>query len=501
VDIALDRTSETPLYLQVLNALRGMILSGSLPPGFRLPPERGLAGTLAVNRSTVLAAYRELKAEGLVDAHVGRGTVVLAQPFATPGPEPRGELPWRQLFRADALVQDPLVRDLLDLTERADVISFAAGLPAPELVPLEALRALLADIFAEVGPDVLLHCPTEGLGPLREALAELMERRGISCSPADVLVLSGSQQGIDLVARVLLDPGDVVVVEQPSFFGALQVFRAAQARPVGVPVDEDGMRPDALEAVLQRYRPKLIYTLPSFQNPSSAVLSPARRMRLLELSYQYQVPVLEDDPYSELAYDGPPPPSLRALDRRGHVIYLSTFSKSLFPGMRLGWIAAPTAMHRQLVLAKQIVDLHSNTPGQWLLERFLRQGRYPTHIARVREAYRERRATVDATLRGAGIPGLEWRLPAGGFYFWCRLPEEVHTGRLLAHAAAAGVSFLPGGACFVDDPGAGFARLNFTYPPADRLAEGIGRFAAAVREVLGAPPLVSRAAGGTRPIV
>jgi DNA-binding transcriptional MocR family regulator len=501
VDITLDRTSETPLYLQLLNAMRDMIVSGALPPGFRLPPERRFADTLAVNRSTVLAAYRELKAEGLVDAHVGRGTVVLAHPFAAPAPEPRGELSWRQLFRPDALAQDPLVRDLLALTERSDLVSFAVGLPAPELVPMETLRRLLDDIFERVGPDVLLHCPTEGLPQLRQALADLMTARGIAASPADVLVLSGSQQGIDLVARVLIEPGDVVVVEQPSFFGALQVFRAAQARLVGVPTDDDGMRPDALESVLQRYRPKLIYTLPSFQNPSSAVLSPARRLRLLELAYQYQVPVLEDDPYSDLAYDGPPPLSLKALDRRGHVMYLSTFSKVLFPGLRLGWIAAPPAMLRQLVLAKQIVDLHSNTPGQWLLERFLREGHYPPHLARVRAAYRERREVVEGALRAAAVPGLEWRRPAGGFYFWCRLPEGVPTGRLLARAAETGVSFLPGGTCFVDDPGAAFARLNFTYPPAGRVAEGVGRFAAAVHDVLAEPARAGLPAAGTRPIV
>ncbi len=501
MDITLDRTSDTPLYLQLLNSMREMILAGALPPGFRLPPERRFAETLAVNRSTVLAAYRELKSEGLVDAHVGRGTVVLAKRFEAPATEPRGELAWRQLFRPDALVQDPLVRDLLELTERSDLVSFAVGLPAPELVPMKMLRRLLGDIFERVGPDVLLHCPTEGHPPLREALADLMAARGIAARPADVLVLSGSQQGIDLVARVLIEPGDVVVVEQPSFFGGLQVFRAAQARLVGVPTDADGMRPEALEAVLQRYRPKLIYTLPSFQNPSAAVLSPARRARLLELAYQFQVPVLEDDPYSELAYDGPPPLSLKAFDRRGHVMYLSTFSKVLFPGLRLGWIAAPPAMVRQLVLAKQIVDLHSNTPGQWLLERFLREGHYPAHLARVRAAYRDRRDEVERALSAAAVPGLEWQRPAGGFYFWCRLPEGVATGRLLARAAELGVSFLPGGACFVDDPGAAFARLNFTYPPADRLAEGVGRFAVALRDVLSEPARAGHLAAGTRPIV
>jgi DNA-binding transcriptional MocR family regulator len=501
VDFAVDRDSATPIYLQILNRTRSMILTGELPPGFRLPPERRLADALGVNRSTVLAAYRELKAEGLVDAHVGRGTVVLAQRYGEAPPAPHDEIAWRQLFRPGAVTQDPLVRDLLDLSERPGLISFAAGLPDPELVPLELLRRLLAEAIERVGPEIMLHCPTEGLMPLREAIAALMRSRGAECTAADVLVLSGSQQGIDLVARVLLEPGDAVAVEQPSFFGALQVFRSAQARLVGVPVDDDGMRPDALEAVLQRYRPKLIYTLPSFQNPSSALLSPERRQRVLELSYRYQAPLLEDDPYSELAFEGSPPLPLRALDRGGHVLYLSTFSKLLLPGLRLGWIVAPQPMLRQLILAKQVVDLHSNTPGQWLLARFLLDGHFPAHVARVREAYRARRDTVDRALRDAAVPGLEWRRPAGGFYFWCRLPEGTSTGRLLARAAEAGVSFLPGRACHVDEPGDARVRLNFTHPPAGRLAEGIARFAAALRAVAGEPRAAARAGSGTRPIV
>jgi len=501
MEIAVDRTSQTPIYLQILNRIREMILAGDLPPGLRLPPERRLAEALAVNRSTVLAAYRELKAEGLVGAHVGRGTVVLAQRYGELPAAPRGELPWRQLFRPDAVTQDPLVRDLLDVSDRPGLISLAAGLPAPELVPLDALRRLAVETLARVGPEIFLHSPTEGLTALREAIASLMRARGADCAAEDVLVLSGSQQGIDLVARVLLDPGDAVVVEQPSFFGALQAFRAAQARLVGVPVDDDGMRPDALEAVLQRYRPKLIYTLPSFQNPSSALLSAERRQRVLELAYRFQVPVLEDDPYSDLAYDGAPPLPLRALDRGGQVLYLSTFSKVLFPGLRLGWIVAPPPMLRQLILAKQVVDLHSNTPGQWLLARFLEDGHYPAHVARVRPAYRERRDAFERDLRAAAIAGLTWRRPAGGFYFWCRLPEGASAGRLLARAAEAGVSFLPGRACFADEPAAELVRLNFTYPPADRLAEGVTRFATALRDLVEAPRPAARATAGTRPIV
>ena len=401
------------------------------------------------------------------------------------------------------------MRDLLDLSERPGLISFAAGLPAPELVPMATLQRLLAETLAEVGPDIMLHSPTEGLTALREAIAELVRSRGIDVRGRPTCWCSRARsRGSTWWRACCSSPGDVVVVEQPSFFGALQVFRAAQARLVGVPIDDDGMRPDALEAVLQRYRPKLIYTLPSFQNPSSALLSAARRQRVLELAYQYQVPILEDDPYSELAYEGSPPLPLRALDRGGQVLYLvHLLEAAASPGC--GWAGSwrRRPMLRQLILAKQIVDLHSNTPGQWLLARFLRRRPLPAPRARACARPTARGATSSiAALREAAVPGLEWQRPAGGFYFWCRLPDGASPGRLLARAAEAGVSFLPGRACFVDDPDAAHVRLNFTYPPADRIAEGVSRFAAALRDVVeraqdrrpGAPPAPGRSceAGG-----
>lgn len=501
MEILIDRSSPTPIYLQICQQIRGMIASGALPAGFRLPPERRLAAALGVTRGTVLAAYRELRADALVDAHVGRGTVVLAQRFQA-APLSRVGLPWNQLFRAGASrAQDPLVRDLLELSERQDVVSLAIGLPAPELLPSTTLRVLLDEVMGEAGAAALLHCPTEGHTPLRETLAEFMAARGIRCDPAQVLVTSGSQQGLDLAARVFVDPGDPVVVEEPSYFGGLQAFRAAQARLVPVPADEEGMRTDVLESVLQRQRPKLIYVLPTFQNPSGHVMSLARRRHLLELASSFQVPVLEDDPYSELRYEGDALPSLRALDESGVVIYLSTFSKTLFPGMRVGWLAAPRAVVRQFALVKQSVDLHSSTPGQFLVERFIRRGHWAPFVRACRSRYAERRDAMLDALAHEAPPGTTWRRPEGGFYVWCRLPAGVAMTRLLGAAAERGVSFLPGRACFVDEPGAEFVRLNFSYAPEDRLRDGVRRLAAAIRAATGQPKPAADAAIETRPIV
>ncbi|NIM20782.1 MAG: aminotransferase class I/II-fold pyridoxal phosphate-dependent enzyme [Candidatus Latescibacteria bacterium] len=502
LDIIIDRDSSVPIYLQIVQRIRDLINSGALLPGFRLPPERRLAEALGVNRSTVFQAYRELKTDALVGAHVGRGTVVVHR--ASPESE-LGEvrkLSWGQLVREGRTRQpDPLLRDLLQLTERQDVISLAIGLPDPELLPLEAFREIQEKLFEDVGAQVMLHCPTEGHTPLRETLSEWMAMRAIHCDASEVLVLSGSQQGLDLAARLFLDPGDTVIVEEPSYFGALQVFRAAQARLIGVPTDSNGMCTDVLARILERYRPKLIYTLPTYQNPSGAVMSLERRHHLLELAYRHHIPIIEDDPYSELRYDGEPIPPLKALDDHGYVLYLSTFSKILFPGLRIGWLVAPRPVINQFVLVKQAVDLHSNTPGQWIMDRFMRDGRYEPHINSARNVYARRRDMMEEALIRHQIPDFTWRKPTGGFYFWCRLPDDVERSQLLTQAAEAGVSFLPGWPCFAFGTDESHVRLNFSYASPEQISEGVARLMAVVQRATFEPPLARRAQIGTSPIV
>jgi DNA-binding transcriptional MocR family regulator len=502
VDIRIDRDSTVPIYLQICSGIKEMILSGKLPEGFRLPPERRLAQALGVNRSTVLSAYRELKADALVDAHVGRGTSVVPRRFAGTSASRPQPLPWRQLVREGLTeAQDPLVRDLLELSERSDVISLSVGLPAPELLPLETLGTLWAELMDEVGPGMLLHSPTEGLTPFRETLCRLMVARGIRCSPAEVLVLSGSQQGLDLAARIFLAPGDAVVVERPTFFGALQIFHRAQARVLGVPTDAEGMRTDALESLLERQRPKLIYTLPTFQNPSGVVMGLERRRRLLELAHRFQVPVLEDDPYCDLRYEGEPLPSLKALDEQGYVIYLSSFSKVLFPGLRIGWLVAPRPAARQFALAKQAVDLHSSTVGQFLLDRFVRDGHYARHVKAVRTEYALRRDLMDEALRAEAPSGVSWAKPAGGFYYWLSFPDAIRQSQLLARAAELRVSFLPGDACYADEPGENRLRLNFTFAPPEKIRDGVGRLMEAFRLAASGAGTGRQEGAATPPIV
>ena len=480
LEISIDRESSEPIFRQVVREIRDLIRSGALPEGFRLPPERRLAEALGVNRSTIFNAYRELKALGLVDAHVGRGTAVLKAP--APIQESIG-VPWRQFFRESvARSHDPIIADLLALTESEDMISFSIGLPAPELLPLDILGEYTAELIRDVGPPLLLHCPTEGHTPLRATLAQWVAARGIRARTSDVLILSGSQQGLDLVARTFIDPGDSIIVEEPTYIGALQSFRMAGARIVGIPVDQEGMRTDILASILERERPKLIYTLPTFQNPSGAVMNVDRRRHLLELALRWHVPILEDDPYSELRYEGEPLPALKALDENDLVLYMSTFSKALFPGLRIGYLVTPPVVLRQLALAKQGADLHANSFSQYLLERFVREGHFASHIERSKGVYRRRRDRMAAALAKDASIGLEYEVPNGGFYIWCGLPDGVEQSALLANAAARGVVFLPGRACYPTEPTENCLRLNFSHASEDAIDLGIERLLESVRE-------------------
>jgi DNA-binding transcriptional MocR family regulator len=475
--VSLDRTDSQPLYLQIKDQIRDLIWSGDLPVGARLPPERELAASLGVNRTTVSSAYSELAADGLVVGHVGRGTVV-CPPARVRGPtrasSPPQPLPWAEFFLGER-AQDPLIRELVALCVQEDVISLAGGVPAPDLYPVERFAQAMDTVLRRQGRTLLQYCPTEGHLDLRIALAEMAGKRGIATLPENVLVLSGSQQGLDLVARAMIEPGTPVLVEAPSYLGALSAFRAAGARLLSVPLDEDGMRVDALERLLARHRPQLIYTLPTFQNPSGKVMSAERRQALLCLAQRYQVPVLEDDPYGELYYGDPPPLPIKSSDSYGHVIYLSTFSKILLPGIRLGWLIAPRRVVDHLASIKQHADLNSNTPAQWALVEFIRQGWLEEHLAMLRQAYPRRLEAMLSALREFVPRGMRWNQPAGGLHLWCHLQGGLRTRDLLVEAARRRVAFVAGEAFYADDGGQSELRLNYSYCEKEEIREGVQR--------------------------
>lgn len=482
--VELNRDSDTPFYMQIFGQIKRQIIAGEIMPGFRLPPERKLAESLGINRTTVLNAYRELKAEGLIGSRVGRGTVVLstlrdeAALLGDRVPEP----PWNQVFSKYAHGIDSfIVQDLLTLANRKDVISFATGIASPDSGPIQALAGIENEIVQHKNYRGLLHSPTEGFSVLRELICGLMQPRGVYCQHDEVMLLAGSQQGIDLTARIMLDPGDIVLVEEPSFFPAFQAFKAAGVRVVGVPVDDRGMRVDMLEPILYRYRPKLVYTIPNFHNPTGSEMSLERRKQLLELAYKHRVLILEDDAYADLCYDGQPLPTLKSMDSDGYVIYLSTFSKTIYSGLRLGWMVAHKKAVKKFAAAKQIMDLHSSSLSQWIVERFVTNGGLKRHIPEICKEYRIKRDAMYDALVQYAPPDALWNRPRGGYYIWCRLPDKVAAKHLITEAAKRKVAFVPGTAFYITEQGDNYIRLNFTFAPLKDITEGVKRLGEAMK--------------------
>jgi DNA-binding transcriptional MocR family regulator len=476
--IQLDRGSPTPIYLQIVQRLREQILGGMFPEGGRLPPSRKLAETLGINRSTVVQAYNVLWSEGLVESRVGRGTVVRPPADVEPDETPISPPPWRMLFVPEPETVEQEVRGLLELFSHENVISLAAGLPPPELYPMEEIERVTRDVLAREGRALLQWCPVEGYLPLRKLVADRMP----GLSPREVLILTGSTQGLFLLARTLIEPGDSVIVEAPTYLGALKAFQSVGARLVGVPVDEKGANMKMLGNVLARTNPKFIYTIPEFQNPTGTSMSLDRRRALLDLAYRYRIPVVEDDPYSPLRYDADPLPSLKDLDTRGHVIHLSTYSKILCPGLRVGWLAAQKPVIERLTATKYLLDILTNTLSQAMVFELSRLGLLEEHMERMRREYRKRRDAMIAALE-RHCPDLSFIRPEGGYFIWCRLPKGLSAKELLKEALGRGVSFLIGEIFYPDGRGQDRIRLTFTSQPPSAIEEGVRALGEALRHL------------------
>jgi 2-aminoadipate transaminase len=376
------------------------------------------------------------------------------------------------------------VREILKVAEQPDVLSFAGGLPAPELFPVEAIARAHATVLASSGGAALQYSTTEGYAPLREWIAAHLARRGIPAHIDELLITSGSQQGIDLIARIFLDPGDVVLVENPTYLAAIQAFAAYQVRLVAVPSDEGGMQVARLAELIELHRPKLIYLVPSFQNPQGTTLSQDRRAQLAELAAAYRVVVLEDDPYGELSFDGPPPRPIAACGR-GNVIYLSTFSKTLAPGLRIGWIWGDAALVRKATIAKQAADLQTATLSQRAVANLLATFDYQAHVAQICAVYRERCQAMLTALATHLPAGCRWIAPTGGMFVWLQLPGGLRADAVFPAAVARKVAFVPGNAFFIEDVRHEFLRLNFSNRPPQLIVEGMHRLGGAIAEVAG----------------
>ena len=376
------------------------------------------------------------------------------------------------------------VREILKIAERPDIISFAGGLPAPELFPVDVIARAHAEVFAEEGAAALQYSTTEGWLPLREWLAARMKARGIESAADRVLITSGSQQGIDLVGKIFLEPGDTVLVENPSYLAALQCFSGYEASLIGVDSDDEGLLIDQVEQAIKSARPKFIYTVSDFQNPRGTSLSFERRAQLIELSRRYQLPILEDDPYGDLRYRGERPPALAAMDTHGLVIYISTFSKTLSPGMRIGWVAASEEIIHALVIAKQPADLHTSTIEQRAAVRAISSFDFDGHIAGLCKVYGDRCNTMLDALERYFPDEARWTHPEGGLFLWIELPKAIRGEDLLEDSLREHVAFVPGGPFFVDEGHDHFIRLNFSNRPPGIIEEGVKRIGTALKRRL-----------------
>jgi 2-aminoadipate transaminase len=376
------------------------------------------------------------------------------------------------------------IREILKVTEHPEIISFAGGLPAPEMFPVAAIARAYADVFAEEGPAALQYSTTEGWPPLREWIARRMEMRGVHATADRVLITTGSQQGIDLVGEIFLEPGDSVVVENPCYLAALQVFSGQEVSFIPIDSDDDGMRVDQLENVLKHSLPKLIYIVSEFSNPKGTSLSPQRRNKLIELSARYRIPILEDDPYSELRYANEKSQPLAALDRDGLVIHISTFSKTLSPGMRLGWLIASEEIFQTAVIAKQAADLHTATIEQRAAARLLATFDYDGHIGDLCRVYGARCQTMLSAMERYFPFEAKWTKPAGGLFVWVELPGHISAEELIKEAICERVAFVPGASFFACEPKLNFMRLNFSNQKPEMIEEGIKRIAIVLKRRL-----------------
>jgi DNA-binding transcriptional MocR family regulator len=392
--------------------------------------------------------------------------------------------PWLDAYASRALaMRASEIRALFAVANRPEVVSLAGGMPYIAGLPLEEIAETMRRLIIERGATVLQYGSGQGDEELREQIVEVMKLEGIHAHPDDVVVTTGSQQAVDLVTKIFINPGDVVIAEAPSYVGALGVFRAHEAEVVHVPMDEDGLIPESLDETITRLkaagkRVKFLYTVPNFHNPAGVTLSLERRPRIVEIAKRHGVLILEDNPYGLLGFDSEPLPAMRSMSEDG-VVYLGSFSKTFAPGFRVGWAVAPHAVREKLVLASEAAILCPSNASQMAISSYLAHHDWLGQIKSFRVQYRERRDAIIEALE-EHIPAATWTVPAGGFYTWVKLPEGLDSKSMLPRAVTARVAYVPGTAFYMDGQGADHMRLSFCYPTPERIREGVRRLAGVV---------------------
>ena len=488
--IPLDRQNAEPLYKQIENYLRQGILSGSLAADTRLPASRQLARDLGVNRITVENAYAELETEGLIYSRMGSGTYVLPPNSLLALSKDSPGTPW-PLWQQGLELRERLTKHKSPDAKRKRItryrypINFDSGIGDAHLFPAEDFRKVLQTVMRRDGIAALDYGEPNGHAPLRETIAHILASQGLQTRSENVLITAGSQQALSLVSQLLLKPGDVILVESPTYSGALDLFRSLDFKVVGIPVDGQGMQVEMLEKLLQQHHPKLIYTIPNFHNPTGTCLSSPRRRELIVLADRYNIPILEDDFVGDLRYEGRTQPALKALDPGGRVIYISTFSKILMPGLRVGFLVAEGPVYDALVNFKRVNDLATSTLVQRALEAYVTVGRYQAHLRRSCQIFRKRRDAMLSAIQRYLPVKVRFDTPQGGLFLWLQLPENLSSEELLPLAWEEGAVFAPGNEFFPDKLGGrNWLRLNFVAQPPDQIDEGMKRLGRAIKRLM-----------------
>jgi 2-aminoadipate transaminase len=488
----LQSESHVPLYIQLRDQLRALVHAGDLRHGDRIPASRELANMLGVHRTTVANAYAELESEGLIQGHVGRGTFIKKNgnglkitPPAPPVLNGSTGIRWELLF-ADERGEEVLSR--LTASAPMDALSFVMARPAQEFFPIDELQTCVNAVLRNEATEVLNLGPSDGYAPLKLALLEMLGREGIAAKDENLLITDGCQQSLDLISKAFVRPGDSVIMENPTYPGAVAIFHGARARCLAVPVkthaepnSELGVDVEALEATLAANRVKLIILTPDFHNPTGTSMSLASRRRVLELAARHQVPIVEDHIYGRLHLREERVPSLKQLDRSNLVIHIDSFAKVAFPGLRVGWIVAPAAAVDRLRLVKQTTDLHTDQLAQATLAEFLRRGLFAKHLVKMRKVYSARLEALDQALRKHMPDGTRWTRPEGGMCLWLELPPGFDASELLIHVQERGVLFAPGRYFYVQNPLPNTLRLGFASLDEKQIARGVTTLADMLR--------------------
>lgn len=476
--VKLNRDSHIPLFTQIVTEVRRMVTSGALKVGDRLPANRELATNLGVNRNTVANAYAELAAEGLITSRIGSGTYISQVPARRHTSRDEEEavaspMSWESLLSVQS--RDNWLEEMSSFDGRRDLISLALALPSADLFPLDEFRRCVDLVLRRQGRVLLQLGTTSGYAPLQEYIAAQLALSGVRVSPDEVLITNGCQQSLDLIRQILVGPGEEVALENPTYPGALSVFCGGSARYFSVPVGPNGIDLNVLEDVLSQRRAKLIYVVPTFQNPTGVTMDPGSRRRLIGIAERYRVPIVEDDIYRELRYDGAEVPTLKAMDVHGLVIYISSFSKVGFPGLRVGWIAAPRIVIDHLNRAKQRSDLHASLLAQAAIHEFAKRGLLARHIKRVKKAYAQRRDAMLESLDRYFPEEASWSRPQGGMSVWVSLPDSLNSNQLLLQAIENGVAFVSGDHFYASSAQQKMIRLSFTMAGPQAIEEGVRR--------------------------